>query len=90
MCFPTQEISRRMTAMYGEHCILLATVKRWSKLFREGRKSFKDDPRTGQSHPAITPDTIVQVYELIRQERWTSIVELEERVNISVTVHFTA
>lgn len=78
-----QEISRRMTAVYGEHCMSLATVKRWSKRFTEGRESCKDDPRPGQSHLAITPDTIAQVDELIRQERRISIDELAERVKIS-------
>ena len=78
-----QEISRRMTAVYCEHCISLATVKRWSKRFREGRESCKDDPRPGQSHLAITPNTIAQVDELIRQERRIRIDKLAERVNIS-------
>ena len=77
------EISRRMTAVYGEHCISLATVKRWSKRFTEGHESCKDDPRPVQSHLAITPDTTAQVDELIRQERRISIDELTERVNIS-------
>ncbi|GFQ76729.1 hypothetical protein TNCT_493781 [Trichonephila clavata] len=58
-----------MTAVYGEHCISLSTVKRWSNRFREGRECCKDDPRPGQSQLAITPDTIAHVDELIRQER---------------------
>lgn len=78
-----QEISRRMTAVYGEHCISLATVKRWSKRFREGRESCKDNPRPGQSHRAITTDTIAQVDQLIRQERRIGIDELAELVHIS-------
>ncbi|GFV91930.1 hypothetical protein TNCV_2976011 [Trichonephila clavipes] len=72
-----------MTAVYGEHCISLTTVKRWSKPFREVCKSCKGNPRSGQIHLAITPDTIAQIDELIRQERRKSINELEERVNIS-------
>ncbi|GFY06909.1 HTH_48 domain-containing protein [Trichonephila clavipes] len=81
-CFP-KEICRHMTAVYGEHCMSLATVKRWIKRFREGRESCKDDPRPSQRHLADTSVTIAQVDELIRQEWWISIVELVERVNIS-------
>jgi transposase len=36
-----QEIIRRMTAVYGEHCISLATVKRWRKRLRERRETFE-------------------------------------------------
>ncbi len=78
-----QEISRRMTAVYGEHCISLATVKRWSKRFREGRESCKDDPRPGQSHLAITPNTIAQVDELIGQQSSSG-----KHCNILHTAHF--
>ncbi|GFY01762.1 hypothetical protein TNCV_1467541 [Trichonephila clavipes] len=72
-----------MTAMYGEDCISLATVKRWNKRFRERGESCKDDTRQGQSHLAITPDTIAHADELIRQEWRISVDELAERVNIS-------
>ncbi|GFS48354.1 hypothetical protein TNIN_201041 [Trichonephila inaurata madagascariensis] len=78
-----QEVSRRKTSVYCEQCVSLATVKRWSKRFRDGRESCKNDLRPCQSHLVITPDTIAQIYELIRQELQISIDELAERVNIS-------
>ncbi|GFY37544.1 hypothetical protein TNIN_140161 [Trichonephila inaurata madagascariensis] len=55
-------------------------MKRWSKQFREGRESRKDDPRLGRSHLAITADAIAQVDELIRQERRISIDHIFEKL----------
>ncbi|GFR22984.1 hypothetical protein TNCT_118931 [Trichonephila clavata] len=49
----------------------------------EERESCKGDSRLDQSHLAITPDSIAQVDELIRQERGISIDELAEPMNIS-------
>ena len=31
----TREIHRRMSAVYGEHCISLTIVREWQKSFRE-------------------------------------------------------
>ncbi|GFT81410.1 hypothetical protein TNCV_3672891 [Trichonephila clavipes] len=64
-----EEISRRINAVYCEHCISLATLNRKSKRFKQGRESCKDDLRPGQSHLAITPNAITQVDELIRYKR---------------------
>ncbi|GFR24506.1 hypothetical protein TNCT_120831 [Trichonephila clavata] len=60
-----KEISRRMTVVYGAHCLSLTTVKRWSKRFREGHGSYKVDSKLGPKPPYNPSDTIVQVDELV-------------------------
>ena len=62
------DIHRRMSQVYGEHCMSLARVKAWHKLFREGRVSLADDARSGTSY-RITDDLVQLVDELVTQDR---------------------
>ena len=55
------DIHRRMSQVYGEHCMYLARVKAWHKRLREGRVSLADDARSGTPH-RIT-DGIVQLVD---------------------------
>ncbi|GFY73799.1 hypothetical protein TNIN_116621 [Trichonephila inaurata madagascariensis] len=83
-------ISCRMTAVHGVHCISLATVKCWSKRFIDGCECCKDNPSPGKSLLPITPNTIVQIVELIQQEWWISIDELtQSRIRKSFEAAFT-
>ena len=59
------EIHRRVSAVYGEHCIPLASVQERQKRFCEGRLSLQDDSHPGQAHRAITPDAIARIDGLI-------------------------
>ena len=68
-CAGTREIHRRMSAVYGEHCMSQTSVHKWQKRFREGRTSLQDDLRPGKAHRAITYDVIVRIYGLIRENR---------------------
>ena len=63
----TCEIHRRMSAVYGEHCMSLTSAHEWQKRFCEGRTSLQDDSRPGWVHQAITPDVTARIDDLIRR-----------------------
>ena len=39
----TRTIHRRMSAVYGEHCMSLTSVHEWQKRFRERRTPLQED-----------------------------------------------
>ena len=41
----TYEIHRRMSAVYGKHCMSLTRVHEWQQRFCKGRTSLQDDSR---------------------------------------------
>ena len=63
----TREINDRMSAVYGEHCMFLTSVREWQKRFCEGCTVLQDDSRPGQAHRVITPDLIARIDGLIRE-----------------------
>ena len=63
----TREIHRRVSAMYGEHCMSLTSVREWQKRFREGRTSLQDDSSSRQVHRVIMPDAIARIDRVIRE-----------------------
>ena len=65
----TREIHRRMSAVYGEHCMSLISVHERQKRFCEGRTSLQDNSSPGQAHRAIMPDVIARINDLIRENR---------------------
>jgi len=41
------EIHRQLCDVYGEHAMSSSVVRRWVRLFNEGRENVHDDPRSG-------------------------------------------
>ena len=77
------DIHRRMSQVYGEHCMSFARVKAWHKRFREGRVSLADDARSGTPH-CIT-DHIVQLVDgLIIQDRRVKVKTVPAKVRLNV------
>ena len=79
----TRQIYRRMSAVYGEHCMFLTSVHEWQKRFLEGRASLQDYSRPGQSHRAITPDVIARIDGVIRENRRVTEEQIRVQVGIS-------
>jgi len=53
---------------YGD-AALSRTIFEWHKRFREGRKSVKDDERSGRPTTSRTDDNIAAVQKMIKEER---------------------
>ena len=54
------EILRQLCDVYGEHAMNSSMVRRWVRLFNEGRENVRDDPRSrkAKSHHDIWLGTI--------------------------------
>jgi len=50
------EIHRRLVAVYGEHLMNVASVRKWCTMFRNGRTDVHDAERSGQ--PSVITDTL--------------------------------
>ena len=69
------EIHRQHCDVYGEHAMSSSMVRRWVRLFNEGRENMHDDPRSGR--PSIVNEDLVRaVEEKIRENKRFTITSL--------------
>jgi len=62
------EIHHQLCDVYGEHAMSSSMVRRWVRLFNEGRENVHDDPWSGQ--PSVVNEDLVRaVEEKIRENR---------------------
>jgi len=52
------EIHRRMKVRYGDACLSLQQMYKWTRKFMNGIISVTDSPRPGQAHRVVTPEVI--------------------------------
>jgi len=52
------EIHRRLVAVYGEHVMNAASVRKWRTMFRNGRTDVHDAERSGR--PSVITDALKQ------------------------------
>ena len=71
------EIHQRLVAVYGEHVINAASVRKWCTMFRNGRTDVHDAERSGR--PSVITDALKQkVNRIIRENRHFTISEVYE------------
>ena len=83
------EIQRRLVAVYGEHVMNAASVRKWCTMFRNGRTDVHDAERSGR--PSCHHRRIEAKGELriIRENRHFTISEVYEQCpEVSHTVVF--
>ena len=81
------DIHRRMSQVYGEHCMSFARVKAWHKRLREGWVSLADDARFETPHH-ITNDIVQLVNGLITQDCQVTVKAVAAEVGLSIrSVH---
>jgi len=69
------EIHRQLCDVYGEHVMSSSVVRRWVRLFNEGRENVHDDPRSGR--PSVMNEDLVRAVEdKIRENRHFTITPL--------------
>lgn len=78
-----KEIHERMSKVYSNDSPSYSTVKRWSALFKGGRRSLDDDDRSGRPSTSVNEDSIKQIERLILSDRRITIAELEEETRLS-------
>ena len=69
------EIHRQLCDVYGEHAVSSSMVRRWVRLFNEGRGNVHDDARSGRS-PVVNEDLVRAVEEKFRENRPFTIASL--------------
>ena len=73
-----REIHRRLVAAYGEQVMKAASVRKWCKMFRNGRTDVHDSERSGR--PSVITDALKQnVNRIIRGNRHFTISEVYEQ-----------
>ena len=72
------EVHRRLVAVYDEHVMNAASVRKWCTMFRNGRTDVHDAERSGRSSVII--DALKQkVNRIIRENRHFTISEVYEK-----------
>jgi len=57
----TAESHGQLCDVYGEHAMSSSMVRRWVRLFNEGRKNVHDDPRSGRT--SVVNEDLVRAVE---------------------------
>jgi len=72
------EIHRRLVAVYGEHVMNTASVRKWCTMFRNGRTDVHDAERSGR--PSIITDALKRkLNRIIRENQHFTISEVYEQ-----------
>ena len=73
---------------FGVYCMNLASVFEWSKRFKEGRESVRDDEGFGRSEEVRTPELIGQIRNFTYKDRRVSIDTISAKFDVRVgTAH---
>ena len=58
-----------MVKAYGDDAPKYPTIVKWAQMFKFGRESLEDEPRSGGPRTAMTPENVNAVLELIINDR---------------------
>jgi len=76
--FRPSEIHRRLVAVYGEHVMNAASVRKWCIMFRNGLTDVHEAKKSGR--PSVITDALKQkVNRIIRENRHFTISEVYEQ-----------
>jgi len=62
------DIRRQLCDVYGEHAMSSSMVRRWVRMFNEGRENVHDDPRSGRLS-MVNEDLVRAVEGKIKENR---------------------
>jgi len=77
------EIHRRMKVQYGDACVSLQQVYKWTRKFMNGISSVTDCPRSGQAHRVVTPEAIAAVEAIVKENRRVTVNEIAAHLDMS-------
>ena len=82
------EMGKELQEVFGHTAPSEPTVRKWFRLFEEGRTSVQDDERSGRPSTATTEDNVEVVRRLLEEDRRQTCEELAELAGVSVgSVH---
>jgi len=62
------ETYKMLQAAFGESCLSRSKTFEWYSHFKNGRRTFEDDPRPGRLSTSHTEETVARVREIIRAD----------------------
>jgi len=77
------ETYEMLQAAFGESCLSRSKTFEWYSRFKNGRRSFEDDPRPGRPSTSHTEETVARGREIIRADQHLTIREIAEDVGIA-------
>jgi len=82
------ETFNKLKQAYGEHDLSRSQVFKWFKAILEGRKSIKDEPRSGRPSTSKTDNNVEIVGALVRSDRLLTVRMIASELNLNhTTVH---
>ena len=79
-----QQIFEDMSKTLGDDCPSRATICRWTREFKRGRKSVEDDHRSGRPVDYTDDETVARVHELVMNDRRVTITHLAKMIGCSL------
>ena len=77
------EMYEMLQAAFGESCLSRSKTFEWYSRFKNGRRSFEDDPCPGRPSTFHTKETVARAREIICADRSLTIREVAEDVGIA-------
>ncbi|GBP71549.1 Putative uncharacterized protein FLJ37770 [Eumeta japonica] len=78
-----KEIFEDMVSVLQESAPSYTMVKKWTRLFKQGRESCEDDPRPGRPVTVVTEENIRKIEKLILADRRIKLWQIAEELQIS-------
>jgi hypothetical protein len=76
------ETFQMLQQAYGKDCLSRTQCYEWYQLFKSGRTSIENDPKSGRTSSSTGDDHIEKVRSVIRENRRLTVRELSEEVGI--------
>ena len=89
ICFLSSEgvkpikIHRRMKVQYGDACLSLQQVYKWTRKFMNGLSSVTDSPRPGQAHRVVTTVAIEEVEAIVKENHRVTVNEIAAHLDMN-------
>jgi len=77
------EIHRQIKVQYGNACLSLQQVYKWTRKFMNSISSVTDSSRPGQAHRVVTPEAIAAVEAIVKENRCVTVNEIAAHVDMS-------
>ncbi|GBP86711.1 Putative uncharacterized protein FLJ37770 [Eumeta japonica] len=78
-----KEIFEDMVSVLQESAPSYMMVKKWARLFQQGRESCEDDPRTGRPVTVVTEENVRKIEKLVLADQKIKLWQIAEELQIS-------
>jgi len=75
---------KMLQAAFGESCLSRSKTFEWYSHFKNGRRSFEDDPRPGRPYTSHNEEIVARVREIIHTDQCLTIEEVAEDIETAL------